>query len=166
MVWGLPVETLLQIHVWLSAIGIVTGIVALYGLLTGHLFGLITGLFLLTTLLTSVTGFPLPPYGIDPPRILGIISLVFLALAIAAIYLFKLAGHWRWIFVVTAVASLYFNVFVAIVQAFQKLTFLRPLAPTQSEPPFLITQLIALGLFLAFGVVALIRFRPAAEARA
>ena len=164
MVWGLPAETLLQIHVWLSAIGIVTGIVALYGLLTGHLFGLITGLFLLTTLLTSVTGFPLPPYGIDPPRILGVISLVFLALAIAAIYVFHLAGHWRWIFVVTAVASLYLNVFVAIVQAFQKLIFLKPLAPTQSEPPFLIAQLLALGLFVAFSVVALMRFRPAAEA--
>ena len=165
MVWGLPAETLLQIHVWLSAIGIVTGIVALYGLLTGHLFGLMTGLFLLTTSLTSITGFPLPPYGIDPPRILGVISLVFLALAIAAIYVFHLAGHWRWIFVVTAVASLYLNVFVAIVQAFQKLIFLKPLAPTQSEPPFLIAQLLALGLFVAFGVAALMRFRSAAEAR-
>ena len=164
MVWGLPAETLLQIHVWLSVIGIVTGIVALFGFLTGYLFGVMTGLFLLTTSLTSVTGFPLPPYGIDPPRILGFISLAFLALAIAAIYVFHLAGHWRWIFVVTVVASLYLNVFVAIVQAFQKLSFLKPLAPTQSEPPFLIAQLLALGLFVALGVAALMRFRPATDA--
>jgi len=164
MDWGLPAETLLQIHVWLSVIGIITGIVTLYGLLTGHLFGLMTALFLLTTSLTSVTGFPLAPYGIDPPRILGVVSLVFLAVATTAIYVFHLAGHWRRVFVASVVASLYLNVFVAIVQAFQKLTFLKPLAPTQSEPPFLIVQLLALAVFVAFGVVALMRFGPAVEA--
>jgi hypothetical protein len=157
---------LLQVHVGLSLIGIVSGLVVLYGLVTGKPFAGWTAIFLASTILTSVTGFPLPPYGFDPPRALGMISLVLLAAAVAALYVFHLAGAWRWIYVVTAVASLYLNVFVGVVQSFQKLPFLQPLAPTQSEPPFVVAQVVVLLAFIALGALAVIRFRPAASASA
>src|SRR5215211_9294394 len=123
---------LLQIHVLISLIGIVSGLVVLYGLLTGRPFGAWTALFLAATIVTSVTGFPLPSFGLSPGRLIGIISLVLLGLAVAALYGFRLAGAWRWIYVGSAVAALYFNIFIGIVQSFQKLSFLNPLAPTQS----------------------------------
>lgn len=157
---------LLQIHVILSLIGIASGLVVLYGLLTGRPFDAWTALFLATTVLTSITGFPLPPFGVTPGRVVGVISLVLLALALAALYGFRLAGAWRWIYVATATAALYLNVFVGVVQSFQKLSFLKPLAPTQSEPPFLIVQLIVLVAFVALGIVAAMRFHPAAKAAA
>ena len=99
-----------------------------------------TAIFLAFTVLTSITGFPIPPFGIDPPRVIGIISLVLLAGAILGYYVFHLQGAWRWIYVVTAVISLYLNVFVFVIQAFQKLAFLQPFAPTQSEPPFVVAK--------------------------
>jgi hypothetical protein len=163
MTWGIPTATFLQIHVVMSLIGIATGLVVLYGLLTARRFGGCTALFLATTLLTSVTGFPLPPYGFDPARALAVISLILLGSATAALYVFNLKGAWRWIYVSCAVAALYFNVFVAVVQSFQKLSFLQPLAPTQSEPPFVVTQLAVLAAFAALGVLAAIRFHPEAK---
>ncbi len=135
---------LLQVHVALSLVGIASGLVALYGLVTGKLFAGWTALFLATTILTSITGFPLPPYGFDPPRAIGVLSLVLLALAVAGLYVFHLAGAWRKIYIATAVTALYLNTFVAVVQSFQKLSFLQPLAPTQSEPSFVIAQLVVL----------------------
>jgi hypothetical protein len=160
MTWGIPTATLLQIHVVLSLIGIASGLVVLYGLLSGKPLAGWTALFLVTTVLTSVTGFPLPPYGFDPPRAVGTLSLVLLALAIVALYAFHLAGAWRWIYVSTAVAALYLNCFVAVVQSFQKLSFLKPLAPTQSEPPFLVAQLAVLAAFVVLGILAVMRFHP------
>jgi hypothetical protein len=152
---------MLQFHVIVSLIGIVAGLVILYGLLLAGLSGVWTAVFLVTTILTSVTGFPLAPFGFDPPRAVGVISLVLLALAVAAYYAFQLAGWWRWIFVATAVAALYLNVFVLVAQSFMKLPFLKALAPTQSEPPFIVTQIIVLLASVALGVRAAIRFRPA-----
>jgi len=137
--------------------------VVLYGLVSGKPSAGWTALFLGTTILTSVTGFPLPPFGFDPPRALRIILLVLLAAAVAALYAFHLAGAWRWIYIATAVAALYLNVFVGVVQAFQKLPFLQPLAPTQSEAPFIVAQLVVLVAFIALGALALMRFRPAAS---
>ena len=160
MTWGIPTSLFLQFHVIISLIGIASGFVALYGLLTGRLFGGWTALFLATTVLTSITGFPLPPFGFDPPRAVGVISLVLLALAVAALYIFRLGGAWRWIYTGSAIAALYLNVFVGVVQSFQKLSFLQPLAPTQSEPPFLVAQLAVLAIFIGLGVLAVIRFRP------
>ena len=160
MIFGIPTELFLQIHVAISLIGIASGLVVLYGLLSGKPLAGWTALFLLTTVLTSLTGFPLPPFGFDPPRAIGIILLVLLAAAVVALYVFHLAGAWRWIYIVTAVASLYLNVFVAVVQSFQKLSFLQPLAPTQSEPPFKVTQAVVLTLFIGLAVAAGIRFRP------
>jgi hypothetical protein len=152
---------MLQIHVLLSLVGIVSGFVVLYGLLVGRAFASWTALFLATTMLTSVTGFPLAPFGFDPPRAVGVMSLVLLALAVAALYAFRLAGAWRWVYVGSATTALYLNVFVGVVQAFQKISFLQHLAPTQSEPPFIATQLIVLVTFVALGIMAVRRFRPA-----
>jgi len=151
---------MLQIHVLLSLIGIVSGLVVLYGLLTGRPRGGWTALFLAATILTSITGFPLAPSGFDPPQAVGIISLVLLALAVVALYVFRLAGAWRWIYVAGATAALYLNVFVGVVQSFQKLPLLHALAPTQSEPPFLVAQLAVLAIFIALGILAVIRFHP------
>ena len=160
MTWGIPTHTFIQIHVLISLIGIVAGIVVLYGLLTGRPFGGWTMLFLAATILTSVTGFPIPPFGFDPPRAVGTLSLVLLALAVGGLYAFRLGGAWRWIYIVAAVAALYLNVFVGVVQAFQKLAPLHALAPTQSEPPFLATQLVVLAIFVVLGVLAVRRFHP------
>lgn len=151
---------MLQIHVIGSLIAILVGLLVLYGLISTRLSGPWTAIFLATTILTSLTGFPLAPFGFDPPRAVGVISLVLLAIAVAAYYAFHLAGAWRWIFVGCAVTALYLNVFVLIVQSFTKLPFLKALAPTQSEPPFVVAQAVALLAFVALGVLAVRKFRP------
>jgi hypothetical protein len=155
---------MLQFHVILSLVGILSGTVVAYGLLTGKPFVGWTTLFLATTILTSVTGSLLPPFAFDPPRAVGLISLGLLGLATVAFYAFHLAGAWRWIYVVTATAALYLNVFVGVTQAFQKLPFLEPLAPTQSEPPFVVVQAGVLLAFIALGALAVIRFHPEIKA--
>jgi hypothetical protein len=147
--------TLLQIHVALSLLGIVAGLAAMIAMSQGKLPSALTAIFLGSLVLTSATGFPLPPFGLDPPRIVGIISLVMLALAIAALYLFRLAGAWRWIYVVTATIACWFNCFVGVAQAFMKVSFIHALAPTQQEPPFLIAQLAVLALFILFAWLGL-----------
>ncbi|HUO66820.1 MAG TPA: hypothetical protein VMV37_04740 [Gammaproteobacteria bacterium] len=143
--------TLLQIHVALSLLGIVTGLAAMIAMSQGKEPSALTAVFLGSLVLTSATGFPLPPFGLDPPRIVGIISLVLLALAVAALYAFRLAGPWRWIYVVTATAACWFNCFVGVAQTFMKIAFFNALAPTQAEAPFLIAQLAVLALFIVFG---------------
>ena len=151
---------LLQIHVIFSLIGIVTGLFVFYGLLTRNSYGSWTAIFLASTALTSLTGFPLAPLGFDPARAIGIISLVLLAVAIVALYAFHAVGAWRWIYISSALAALYLNVFVGVVQSFQKVSFLQPLAPTQSETPFVVAQLGVLVAFVVFGVLAVLRFHP------
>jgi hypothetical protein len=111
--------------------------------------------------LTSVTGLLFPFSGLLPSQVLAIISLLVLALAVLALYVFQLQGIWRWVYVVGAVIALYLNVFVGVVQAFQKIAFLQPLSPTQSEPPFLITQLAVLAIFILLGVWSVRSFYPA-----
>jgi hypothetical protein len=160
MTWGIPTDVFLQMHVILSLFGIASGFVVLFGLLGGWLLSGWTALFIVITTLTGITGFPLPPFGIDPARIVGIVLLVLLAAAVAARYAFRLAGAWRWIYVVSAAAALYLNVFVGVTQAFQKLAFLQPLAPTQTEPPFLIAHVAVLVIFVVLGAVAAATFRP------
>lgn len=161
MTWGIPTDTFIGIHVALSLIGILSGLVVLYGLLRNRPSGGWTALFLSTTILTSVTGFPIPPFGFDPPRVVGTISLVLLAAAVVALCLFRSAGIWRLIYCISALAALYLNVFVAVVQSFQKLPFLNALAPTQSEPPFLISQVAVLVAFVLLGILAARNYRPA-----
>lgn len=157
---------MLQAHVILSLIGILAGLLVLYGLIASRLSGVWNAIFLGATILTSLTGFPLAPFGFDPPRAVGAISIVLLAVAVVAYYAFHLAGAWRWIFVAAAVTSLYLNVFVLIVQSFAKAPFLKPLAPTQSEPPFVATQAVALLVFVALGFWAVRGFRPQTAASA
>jgi len=148
------------IHTVISLVGIFTGLVVLFGMVAGERLDGWTKWFLITTVLTSVTGFFFPFHGFTPAYGVGIISLLVLAVAIYARYPRQLAGAWRWIYVVTAVIALYLNVFVAVVQAFLKVPALHAMAPTQAEPPFKLTQLVVLALFVLLGIVAAIRFRP------
>lgn len=161
MILGMSFETFTLLHVAISLIAIASGFVVLAGMLTGKSLPGWTALFLATTVLTSVTGFMFPIRMFTPALAFGVLSMIVLALAIAALYVFHLAGSWRPIYVVTVLAALYLNVFVLVVQAFQKSETLAPLAPTQSEPPFLATQAVVLALFLFWGYRAVKRFHPA-----
>ena len=152
------------IHVLISLVGIFTGLIVLFGMLAGKRLDGWTKRFLITTVATSVTGFFFPFHGFTPAIGVGVISLLVLAIAIYARYPRHLAGAWRWIYVVTAVIALYFNVFVGIVQAFEKIPALKIIAPTQTEPPFKLTQLIVLTLFIVFAIAAATRFRNEAAA--
>jgi hypothetical protein len=164
MILGMSTSTFTLVHVVLSLVGIFAGLVVVFGMFASKKLDGWTTLFLATTVLTSVTGFFFPFDHILPSHIVGIISLVVLASAILALYALRLAGPWRWIYVVSAVVALYLNVFVGVVQAFQKLPLLASLAPTQSEPPFLIAQSFVLLIFIGLGAVAVRSFHPPAEA--
>ena len=160
MILGMSTSMFTLVHVVLSLVGIFAGLVVLFGMLGSRRLDGWTGLFLATTVATSVTGFFFPRDHILPAHIVGVISLIVLAVAILARYGYRLAGPWRWVYVVAAVLALYLNVFVAVVQAFQKLPFLAPLAPTQSEPPFVVAQVVMLAAFIVLGVFAIRSFRP------
>src|ERR1700730_12644692 len=147
------------VHVLISLAAIVSGLVVLFGLLTNKRLDGWTKWFLITTVATSATGFGFPLHHFGAPHVVGIISLIVLAIAIYARYPRQLAGAWRWIYIVSASVALYLNVFVGVVQAFQKVSALQVLAPTQTEPPFQLTQLVVLALFVALTIVAAIRFR-------
>jgi len=148
------------IHTLISLVALFAGFVVLFGLLTGNRIDGWTKWFLISAVATTVTGFFFPFHGITPAIKLGIISSVVLVITIYARYAKHLTGAWRRIYVVGASLALYFNVFVAIVQSFEKIPALKAMAPTQSEPPFKLTQLVALALFVLFTLVAVIRFRP------
>jgi len=148
------------VHTLISLVAIFTGFVVLFGLLAGNRVDGWTKWFLITALATTVTGFFFPFHGMTPAIKLGIISSVVLVVTIYARYAKHLAGAWRWIYAVGAVLTLYFNVFVGIVQSFEKIPALNAMAPTQTEQPFQLTQLSVLGLFVVLGFVAAIRFRP------
>jgi len=159
MIWGLSESTFTTLHTVLSLIGIGSGLVVMFGLLTGKERGGWTLLFLITTVATCVTGFGFPFDRLLPAHKVGIVSLVVLAVAIVARYAFHLAGAWRWIYVVCAGIALYLNVFVGVVQAFQKVPALTALAPNQTELPFVVTQLVVLALFIALTIAAAKGFR-------
>jgi hypothetical protein len=142
------------IHVVLSLVAICSGVVVAYGLLASKPAAFSTRLFLTTTVATSITGFLFPYHGFTPALGTGILSLIVLLFAALAIYRYRLAGGWRRTFAITAVLALYLNVFVLIVQLFLKVPVLRAIAPTQSELPFGIAQLINLLLFLTIGIRA------------
>ena len=160
MTWGIPTHLFLQIHVTISLVALVAGLIVLYGWLNGNPSRGWTAFFLVTLILTSVTGFPLPPFGLDPPRMVGILSLILLAIAVIAIYGFRVTGPWRWIYIVTAITALYLDAFVGVIQAFNKLSFLHELAPNGSEPPFVIVQVVVLAIFVVLGFLAVRRFHP------
>ncbi len=160
MILGMSLALFTAIHVGISLIGIASGFIVLLGMLRGRALPAVNALFLITTVLTSLTGFLFPFKGITPGIVVGILSIVVLVLAIAARYMGHLAGGWRGTYVVTATIALYFNVFVFVVQSFEKVPSLHALAPTQTEMPFKLAQLAVLVLFIAAGVSAFRRFRP------
>ena len=148
------------IHTLISLIAIVTGLVVLFGMIADKRLDSWTKWFLITAVATTVTGFFFPFHGLTPAVGLGIISIPFLAITIFARYSKHLAGAWRWIYVIGAVICLYFNLFVLVVQLFEKVPALHAMAPTQTESPFKLTQLIVLATFILLGIVAVIRFHP------
>jgi len=147
-------------HVLLSLIGIVAGVVALAGWLRSDLRSRWTAVFLSATVATVVTGFLFPFTVVTPAISVGILTSVLLAAALFALYARHLAGHWRDVFMACSIASLYLNVFVLVAQAFLKVPALNDLAPTGSEPPFLVAQVLVLAAFLWLGYLAIRRFRP------
>jgi hypothetical protein len=159
MIWGLTKETFTTVHVVISLIGIGSGLVVLFGLLGNRWFARWNALFLVTTIATSVTGFGFPFDRLLPSHKVGILSLALLAIALLALYAFHLAGGWRRTYVISAMASLYLNVFVLVVQLFEKVPPLKALAPTQKEPPFVIAQLAVLVIFVWLTIHAAKRFR-------
>jgi uncharacterized membrane protein YoaK (UPF0700 family) len=150
------------VHVAISLIAIATGLIVMAGFLAEKQLNGWTAWFLWTTVLTSVTGYFFPYHGFKPSYVVGAISLVFLALALFALYKRQLAGGWRKTYVISAMIALYLNVFVLIAQLFMKVPALKALAPTQSEPPFKLTQLTILILFFLLTTFSAIRFRDAA----
>jgi len=160
MILGMTIPTFTFVHVLLSLVGIASGLLVVYGLLLGKRFDGATAIFLVTTALTSLTGFLFPVEHILPSHVLGIISLVALAVAIPARYTLRLAGAWRPIYVVSAVLALYLNVFVLVAQIFMKVPAAHALAPTQKEPPFLISQLVVMAIFVVLGIFSVKKFRP------
>jgi hypothetical protein len=160
MIFGMTTATYTLVHVVISLVGILSGFIAVGGLIANKRLDGATALFLATTVLTSVTGFGFPFHQLMPSHVVAIISLVVLAIAILARYALHLAGAWRWVYVVCAVLALYFNFFVLTVQSFEKLPALKALAPKQSEPPFLVTQLVVIVLFIVLGVYAVKGFHP------
>lgn len=160
MILGMSTAAFTEFHVILSLLGIASGAVVVLAMITRKYVPTWTALFLLTTVATSATGFLFPSAQFGPAHVVGVISLIVLAVAIAALYSFKLVGSWRWIYVAAAVLSLYLNVFVGVVQTFQKVEWFHALAPTQSDPPFAIAQGLVLAVFIALGILAARRFHP------
>lgn len=167
MILGMSIQAFTDLHVIISLIAIASGLIVLLGMLGSRRMAGWTALFLLTTILTSVTGFLFPIHGFTPALAVGTISIVILAIALLALYGKHLAGAWRWIYVVTALTALWFNIFVLIVQSFEKLSLLNPHAP-QVGPPFsepqnthfVIAQSVALVVLLVLGLIAAFKFRP------
>ena len=157
MIFDPPMFTL--IHVVISVLGIIAGLVVVGGLMAGARMDGWTAFFLATTILTSVTGFGFPFTKVSPPQVVGALSLVVLAVCLAARYWKQMEGRWRATYVATAVAALYLNVFVLVVQLFVKTPALVQLAPTQSEAPFAVTQGLVFALFVWLGWAALRGFR-------
>ena len=166
MILGMSLDTFVLVHVIISLIGIVAGLVVMFGMLGSNRMPGLTTIFLLFTILTSATGFLIPPLVSEkllPSHMIGLLSLILLAIACIALYVMKLSGSWRWIYVLTALISFYFNVFVLVIQSFLKIPALTALAPGNppTGPVFAVVQ----GIVLVFFVVMIIgvwrRFRPA-----
>jgi hypothetical protein len=161
MILGMTLSAFTLVHIVISLIGIGSGFLVMYGLLIGKRLNGATVIFLVSTVATSLTGFAFPFDHLLPSHKVGILSLLVLAGAIVARYVFHLAGAWRGIYVVCAAGALYFNVFVLVVQLFEKMPALRATAPTRKELPFLVVQLVVLALFVALTIIAAKRFRIA-----
>jgi hypothetical protein len=146
-------------HVVLSLFGIGSGLVVIFGLAASKRLDKWTMLFLITTLATSLTGFLFPFHKFLPSHVIGIVLLIALAIAIVARYVRHLTGPWRRAYAISATVALYLNVFVLVAQLFQKIPALKAMAPTQSEAPFLLSQIVVMALFVLLGVLAVRGFR-------
>jgi hypothetical protein len=160
MILGMSVPAFTAFHVAISLVGLLSGVIVLFGMLTDRKLRGWTALFLITTIATSATGFLFHSASFGPPHIVGVISLIVLAAAVAALYIYHLSGAWRSVYIATAIFAFYLNAFVGVVQAFQKISFLHALAPQGSEPPFLVAQSVLLLLFVIAGFLSLKRFHP------
>ena len=160
---GMSLSTFTAFHVIISLIAIVSGLIVMFGLLGSNRRPSLTAMFLLFTILTSATGFLFPFDKLLPSHMIGIVSLLLLAIACIALYVMKLSGAWRWIYVLTAMIALYLNVFVLVIQSFLKLAPLHALAPSipPSESPFAVAQGIVLLFFVVVIIGAVRQFRPA-----
>jgi hypothetical protein len=155
MMLGLSLSAFTTLHVVISLTAIVAGLVAMFGMLgSNHMSGL-TAIFLLFTFLTSVTGFMFPFGGVTPGILIGILSCILLAVACFALYGMHLGGAWRWVYLVTALVSLYLNVFVLVIQSFLKIPALHELAP--GNPPAGAAFAVVQGVVLAFFALMIIR---------
>ena len=150
------------IHTAISLVALLVGAIVLYGILHGRYQRDWTAAFIALTLAVCVTGFMFPFHQILPSHIFGVLTLVAMAVTIYALYSKRLNGFWRALYVASAVFAFYLNAFVAIVQAFLKIPALTPLAPTQSELPFIVAQVVLLILVVAAAIVGTKRFRMAA----
>jgi uncharacterized membrane protein SirB2 len=157
---------LTSVHVVLSLAGIGSGFIVVFGLIAAKRLDGLTALFLASTVATSLTGFLFPFHKLLPSHVVGIVSLVVLGISILARYARHLTGAWRWIYAVNVVIGLYLNVFVLVAQVFQKAPALKAMAPTESEAPYVITQIVVLALFVVLGILAVKRFhaKPARSA--
>src|SRR3954471_2309909 len=165
MILGMSTATFVQVHVVISLIGIVAGLIVMFGMLGSKRQPGLTAIFLLTTILTSATGFLIPPLLFDktlPSHMVGLLSLGLLVIACFALYVMRQRGAWRWIYALTALTSLYLNVFVLVIQSFLKVPALHALAPSvpPAEPPFAIAQGLVLVFFIIVIIGAIRRFRP------
>jgi hypothetical protein len=158
MILGMTLSTFTLFHVVLSLVGIASGLIVAYGLISGKRLDSWTAVFLIFTVLTSVTGFLFPFKHLLPSHIVGMLSLLMLAVAIFARYPRRLEGGWRRIYVVCAMVALYLNCFVLVAQAFLKVPALHALAPKGNEPPFLIAQLALMAVFVLLTILAARRF--------
>ena len=163
MVLGMSLSAFTTLHVVISLIAILAGLIVMFGMLGSNPMPGLTAIFLLFTILTSATGFLFPFNGVTPGDVVGALSLVLLAIACIALYGMKLSGGWRWIYVVTALISLYLNVFVLVIQSFLKIPALTALAPGNppTGPIFAVVQGIVLVFFVVMIIGAVRRFRPA-----
>ena len=173
MIAGLSLETFTTVHVGISLIAIVTSFIVMFGMVASNRLPGWTAVCLLFTVLTTITGFMFPIGGFTPALGTGVVSSVLLLLALFGLYVKKLAGSWRWIYVVTAVAAFWFNVFVLIVQSFEKIKLLNAAAPMVGPPfpepvmtHFAITQGVMLVVFVVLGFLAVRKFRPVLPAYA
>lgn len=160
MILGMSIPAFTLLHTIISVIGLLSGLIVLGGMYGAQRLPGWTALFLLTTALTSITGFFFPNAKITPGQIFGAITLIVMVPTLIGLYGFHLRGAWRWIYTGGAVIVLYLNFFVLVAQLFAKVTVLQPLAPTQSEPPFLITEVVVLAIFVVLGILALVKFHP------
>ena len=165
MILGMSIGAFTLLHVVITLVAIGSGLIVVGGMFASHRLPSTTALFLLTTALTSLTGFLFPIHGLTPALSVGILACVILVVALFALYKEHLVGAWRWIFAITAVASLYLNVFVLVVQSFVKVAAFNALAPTQTEPPFALTQALVLAIFILIAIIAAVKFRPGTSAR-